>query len=153
VENVKEYMNMLTDERKLVINELRKVIKDNLPQGFNEELNSGMIGYVVPHSIYPNGYHCNPTQPLPFINIASQKNFVSLYHMGIYVNTDLLNWFTNEYPKHCKTKLDMGKSCIRFKNIHQIPYALIGELCSKMSVEKWIEIYEMSHDLFGNKHK
>ncbi len=101
-----------------------------------------MIGYVVPHSVYTPGYHCNPKLPLPFINIASQKNFVAFYHMGIYVDKKLLDWFTTEFPLHSKLKLDMGKSCIRFKRPEQIPFELIGELVQKISVEKWIEIYE-----------
>jgi hypothetical protein len=107
-----------------------------------ETMNYGMIGYVVPHKIYPNGYHCNPKDPLPFANIASQKNFIAFYHMGIYANPKLSDWFVKEYPKHCKHKLDMGKSCVRFKKIDDIPFNLIGELMSKMSVKDWIEIYE-----------
>jgi len=102
----------------------------------------GMIGYVVPHSIYPEGYHCDTKLPLPFLSIASQKNFVAVYHMGIYADPELLNWFVGEYPKYCKRKLDMGKSCIRFKKLEEFPYQLIGELCAKMSAERWIEIYE-----------
>jgi hypothetical protein len=104
-----------------------------------------MVGYVVPQSIYPAGYHCDTKMPLPFMNIASQKNFIALYHMGIYANTELLNWFTTEYPKHVKTKIDMGKSCIRFKKPEQIPFDLIGQLCSKMQVEDWIALYEKNY--------
>ncbi|HIA35432.1 MAG TPA: DUF1801 domain-containing protein [Flavobacteriales bacterium] len=141
-ETTEQYIEQLTDERKITVGQLRKVILDNLPKGFSETLSYGMIGFVVPHSIYANGYHCNPKQPLPFISIASQKNFVALYHMGLYANPELLKWFTDEYPKHCKTKLDMGKSCIRFKKPDQIPFELIGELCSKMTTKQWIEIYE-----------
>ena len=103
-----------------------------------------MIGYYVPHSLYPNGYHVNPELPLPFINIASQKNFVALYHMGLYNDEKLLNWFKTEYPKYVKTKLDMGKSCIRFKKIETIPYQLIGELVSKITPKMWIERYEQA---------
>jgi hypothetical protein len=113
-----------------------------LPKGFEETLNYGLIGYVVPHSIYPNGYHCNPKLPVPFMNIASQKNFIAVYHMGLYANPELLNWFVQEYPKHCNTKLDMGKSCIRFKKTNQIPFDLIAELSKKISVKEWIETYE-----------
>jgi hypothetical protein len=101
-----------------------------------------MIGYVVQHSIYPSGYHCDTKQPLPFISIASQKNFVAIYHMGIYANTILMDWFVSEYPKHCTAKLDMGKSCIRFKKLNEIPYELIGELAGKITEEEWIKIYE-----------
>jgi len=102
----------------------------------------GMIGYYVPHSIYPSGYHCKPEEPLPFMSFASQKNSVNLYHSGIYANKKLHDWFVNEYPKYVKTKLDMGKSCVRFKKVEHIPYDLITELVQKMSMEKWISIYE-----------
>jgi len=104
----------------------------------------GMIGYVVPHSIYPKGYHCSPELPLPFISIASQKNAITLYHMMVYADKNLHDWFVTEYSKVCKSKLDMGKSCIRFKKINEIPYELIGKLVSKVSVEQWIEKYESS---------
>jgi uncharacterized protein YdhG (YjbR/CyaY superfamily) len=138
------YISELPEERKVPISKLRETILKNLPEGFEEEMSYGMIGYVVPHSLYPAGYHVNPDLPLPFINIASQKNFIALYHMGIYSDKDLLNWFVSEYPKHVKTKLDMGKSCIRFKNTNHIPYKLIGELVSKMSAAQWINKYEQA---------
>jgi hypothetical protein len=140
--NISSYIDSLTEERKIVLNNLRKVIIDNLPKGFDEVYSYKMIGYVVPHSTYPKGYHCDPKLPLPFINIASQKNFIAIYHMGIYSNESLLAWFKEEYPKHCSTKLDMGKSCIRFKNIKKIPYDLIAELVAKISVKHWIALYE-----------
>lgn len=140
----KEYIAELPEDRKQAIKKLQDTLLQNLPKGFQEVMSYGMIGYVVPHSIYPDGYHTNPELPLPFINIASQKNFVALYHMGIYSDKALLDWFVSEYPKYIKTKLDMGKSCIRFKNINNIPYSLIGELASKMSVEQWISIYEQA---------
>ncbi|MEP0131786.1 MAG: DUF1801 domain-containing protein [Eudoraea sp.] len=140
----KEYIAELPPDRKQPIMKLRETILKNLPEGFQEVMSYGMIGYVVPHAIYPDGYHTNPVLPLPFINIASQKNFIALYHMGIYSNKGLLKWFVSAYPKHVKTKLDMGKSCIRFKNINHIPYSLIGELASKMTVEQWITIYEQA---------
>lgn len=141
-----EYIDSLPEERKEPMNKLRKIILDNLPVGFSEEMSYGMIGYVVPHSIYPAGYHCDPKLPLPFINIASQKNFIALYHMGIYLNKSMYDWFLSEYPKHSKAKLDMGKSCIRFKKTDQIPFQLIAELVRKMSVKDWIEIYESMRD-------
>lgn len=141
---VEEYINQLPDERKEVINHLREIISENLPEGFHEEINYGMIGYVVPHSIYPAGYHCSPEKPLPFLNIASQKNFVGFYHMGIYSIPELLEWFKVEFPKHSDRKLDMGKSCIRFKNLQHIPYQLLGALVSKITVQDWIEFYEKS---------
>ena len=137
-----DYINSLTQERKEVIEELRKVILKNLPKGFVEVMSYGMLGYVVPHSKYPNGYHCDPKLPLPFINLASQKNFIALYHMGIYAKPDLLEWFVRAYTERCGRKPDMGKSCIRLKKYEQIPYALIGELCAKMNPQEWISCYE-----------
>jgi hypothetical protein len=137
-----EYVDTLPDDRKEAIMELRKVITKNLPKGFSEVMSYGMIAYVIPHSLYPDGYHCDPKVPLPFINIASQKNFIAVYHMGMYADKKLLDWFTKEYPKHSKTKLDMGKSCIRFKKPDQIPFKLIGELASKMTPKEWIALYE-----------
>ena len=137
-----EYIDSLLEERKSAIENIRKTVLDNLPEGFEETMGYGMLGYVVPHSIYPSGYHCDPKTPLPFISVASQKNFIAFYHMGIYADESLLNWFVAEYPKHCKTKLDMGKSCIRFKKMNDIPYELLGQLVTKMSVQDWISLYE-----------
>ena len=137
-----QYLSELPEDRKEAMLKLRNAIKENLPQGFEEVISYGMLGYVVPHSIYPSGYHCNPKLPLPFINLASQKNFIALYHMGIYANKNLESWFDSEYPKHVKTKLDMGKSCIRFKKMDDIPFDFIGELATKVSVEDWISNYE-----------
>lgn len=137
-----DYIGQVPEERQSAMHTLRSTILENLPEGFQETMSYGMIGYVVPHSIYPDGYHCKPETPLPFINIASQKNFIALYHSGIYAKKELLDWFVGEYPKYVKTKLDMGKSCIRFKKIETIPYALIGELCTKLTVEEWIATYE-----------
>ncbi len=137
-----DYIAQLPEERKAAMQELRSIIKSNLPKGFEEVMSYGMIGYVVPHSLYPSGYHCDPKLPLPFMNIASQKNFIAVYHSGVYADKELMDWFVGEYPKYVKTKLNMGKSCVRFKNIKHIPYQLIGELAQKMSVEDWIAIYE-----------
>ena len=139
---IEQYIAEIPAGRQQAIIELRKVIKKNLPKGFKEGMGYGMIGYVVPHSIYPAGYHCTPKLPLPFMGIASQKNFIAVYHMGVYANPDLLKWFTAEYSKAGVGKLDMGKSCIRFKKTENIPYKLIGELASKVTVEKWIAYYE-----------
>jgi len=139
---VQEYLDNIHEERKASFDNLRKAILDKLPDGFEECINYGMIGYVVPKSIYPAGYHCDVSLPLPFAGLANQKNFISFYHMGIYSDPALLEWFVNEYPKHAKTKLDMGKSCIRFKKMNDIPYDLIGELMSKISVNDWIGCYE-----------
>ena len=137
-----EYIASLPDDRKLPMTELRAEIKKNLPKGFEETMAGGMLNFLVPHSIYPEGYHCDPKSPLPFISVASQKNFVAVYHMGIYANPELLKWFTDEFPRHSKAKLDMGKSCIRFKKMDQIPFKLIGELATKITVQDWIELYE-----------
>jgi uncharacterized protein YdhG (YjbR/CyaY superfamily) len=138
----KEYIDELPEDRKESVEELRSVVLKNLPKGFQEVMSYGMLGYVVPHSIYPNGYHCDPKQPLPFMGIASQKNFIAVYNMGVYSNPKLSEWFVAEFPKHSKYKLDMGKSCIRFKKMDDIPYGLIGELASKITVEDWIVFYE-----------
>ena len=140
-ESPKEYISQLPEERKAPMEKLRKTVLANLPAGFNDEMSYGMLGYVVPHSTFPRGYHCDPKLPLPFMSIASQKKFIALYHMGIYAKKELLDWFVSEYPKHCKFKLDMGKSCIRFKKIEDIPYELIAQLCQKMTVDEWIRIY------------
>ena len=137
-----EYIDQLPEDRKDPISKLRKIINQNIDKGFSEEINYGMIDWVVPHSLYPDGYHCNPKLPLPFLSIASQKHFVAVYHMGIYASPKLLDWFVGEYLKHCSNKLVMGKSCIRFKKIDNIPYNLIGELVSKMSADEWIKLYE-----------
>mgnify|MGYP002795222000 CR=1 FL=1 len=137
-----QYLERIPDDRKPAMNRLRQTILTNIPEGFKEEMSYGMIGYVVPHSVYPPGYHCDPKLPLPFINMASQKNFIAFYHMGIYDEKEILDGFTAQYPLHSKIKLDMGKSCIRFKKPEQIPFELIGELVQKISVEKWIETYE-----------
>ena len=121
---------------------LRQVILDNLPEGFSEGMNYNMIGFFIPHSVYPKGYHCDPKLPLPFMNIASQKNSINLYHMGIYAMEDINTWFVEAYKKQSSKKLDMGKSCIRFKKVEDIPFDLIGELASKVSAEQWISHYE-----------
>jgi uncharacterized protein YdhG (YjbR/CyaY superfamily) len=139
---VPAYIDTLPDDRKAALKKLRAVIRKNLPKGFAEGLYYKMPTYVVPHSKYPKGYHCDPSQPLPFLSFASQKNFVSLYHMGMYADPALLAWFQKEWPKHVSTKLDMGKSCVRFKKVETIPYDLIGELVGKMTPDDWISLYE-----------
>jgi uncharacterized protein YdhG (YjbR/CyaY superfamily) len=136
------YIENLPDDRKQVVQEIRKVIVENLPEGFEETIQYGMLSWVVPHSIYPKGYHCDTKTPLPFLSLASQKNFISLYHMGIYAEPNLMDWFVANYNQHCKSKLDMGKSCIRFKKMDDIPFKLIGELSQKMSPAQWIDLYE-----------
>lgn len=137
-----QYIAELPEDRKEVMQKLRETVKKNLPKGFEETMQYGMLGYVVPHSIYPDGYHCNPKDALPFMALASQKNHIGFYHMGIYSDPDLMKWFTEEYPKHASNKLDMGKSCIRFKNPKNIPFELLGELTTKVSVDEWIAKYE-----------
>ena len=141
-ESPEDYINQLPEERKAPVTKLHNLIKDNMPKGLESGMGYGMLAYYVPKSIYPPGYHCKPFPPLPFINLASQKNFIALYHSGLYAKKELYNWFVTEYPKYAKYKLDMGKSCIRFKKMNDIPYNLIKELLRKMSVEEWIDIYE-----------
>lgn len=137
-----DYIDQLPEDRKAPITKLDHLIKKYMPKGLEAGMGYGMLAYYVPKSIYPAGYHCKPFPPLQFINLASQKNFIALYHSGIYAKKELHDWFVSEYPKHCKTKLDMGKSCVRFKKMDDIPYDLIQELMQKMSVEEWIDTYE-----------
>lgn len=137
-----DYISQVPETRQQALNTLRNTIKDNLPKGFEEGLIYKMVGYYVPHSVYPNGYHCDPKTPLPFMSFASQKNSINLYHSGIYAKKELYDWFVSEYPKHSKRKLDIGKSCIRFKKMDDIPFDLIGELTRKMTCNEWIATYE-----------
>lgn len=139
---ITEYLVQVAPERQLAFNKLYETIKKNLPKGFGEQFIYENIGFVVPKSIYPAGYHCTPELPLPFINIASQKRHIALYHMGIYTMPQVYDWFVTEYPKHSKRKLDMGKSCIRFKKPDDIPFDLISELIQKISVEDYVTAYE-----------
>jgi uncharacterized protein YdhG (YjbR/CyaY superfamily) len=143
--HIQEYLDQLPDDRLAVVERLRSIFLEKLPDGFEETMSYGMITYVVPHSIYPAGYHCDPKQALPFLSVASQKNFVAVYHMGIYADPTLLEWFTTAYPQHAKGKLDMGKSCIRFKKMDDIPYELLGELAEKMSATAWVTMYENAY--------
>ena len=143
-QHVSEYLAEVPDDRKPYFNQLRDIILNNIPDGFVEQMNYGMIGYVVPHSLFPDGYHCNPELPLPFANIASQKHYIGFYHMGMYADKKLYDWFVSEYPKHTDARLDMGKSCVRFKKMDQIPSDLIGELMQKITVKEWICSYNNS---------
>ncbi len=136
---IDEYIAALPDERLEPINKLRKVINKNLPKGYKEEMSYGMIGYVVPHIIYPAGYHCDPKLPLPLMNLGSQKNFIVLHHMGLYGDKNLLDWFVAKYEKEVDTKLDMGKGCIRFKKMDKIPFEIIGELVAKLTVADYVK--------------
>ena len=139
---VAEILNNIPEDRKKPFNKLHQVIIENLPKGFEAAISYGGLGYVIPHTLYPAGYHCQPAEALPFSGLASQKHSINFYHMGIYSDPQLLEWFVSEYPKHSQQKLDMGKSCVRFKKVDQIPYTLIGELMQKISANEWIEIYE-----------
>ncbi len=139
---VDAYLAEVPEDRQKAMAKLRSVIKKNLPKGFKEGMGYGMMGWSVPHSIYPAGYHCNPKDPLPFMGLASQKNSINLYHMGIYANPKLLKWFQDAHAKASPKKLDMGKSCIRYKRPEDIPFELIGELASKITPQEWIEMYE-----------
>lgn len=137
---VEEYLAGLPEDRKHIISEMRRIILENIPEGFAEVMSYGMVGYVVPHAIFPAGYHCDPKLPLPFINLASQKNYIALYHMGMYEGR-LLEWFKEEWAKVSKKKLDMGKACIRFKKPEDVPLQLIGELVSRVTPQEWVEYY------------
>jgi len=132
---VAQYLKELPPDRREAISTVRKVILDNLPKGYEECMNYGMIGYVVPHSLYPAGYHCNPEDPLPFANLASQKNYMSVYMMTVYGGDE--NWFREDYKK-TGTKLDMGKSCIRFKKLDDLPLDLIGKAIARVPVDQYI---------------
>ncbi len=140
--SVEDYILQIPEDRQDVFRKIFETINDNLPDGFSQGLSYGMIGWAVPLETYPAGYHCTPGSPLPFISIASQKNFIALYHMGMYAKPELLDWFVEEYPKYSKRKLDMGKSCVRFKKMDDIPLELLAELSKKMTVKEWIDIYE-----------
>ena len=140
--DIEEYLVNVPEERKEAFKKLIETISENLPSGFEQGMSSGRIAWQVPLETYPDGYHCTPGSPLPFLNLASQKNFIALYHMGIYADPELRDWFVSEFPKHSSRKLDMGKSCIRFKKVDDIPYELIGELVQKVSPQQWISLYE-----------
>ncbi|RYF97113.1 MAG: DUF1801 domain-containing protein, partial [Chitinophagaceae bacterium] len=142
---VDQYLAELPADRKKPMTDLRQIVADNLAPGFQELMMYGMISYVVPHSLYPKGYHVTPEVPLPYLSIASQKNFIAVYHMGVYADKKINAWFVSEYPKYSKLKLDMGKSCIRFKKPSDLPLQLIGELAAKLTVKDWISLYEKSH--------
>ena len=141
-ESIKTFIHCVSEERRDKVNKLHKVIESSLPSGFDVHASNGMLNYVVPLSRYPKGYHATKGGPLPFISIASQKNHIALYHMGLYGNPELMQWFEEAYTQHSSNKLDMGKSCIRFKHLEQIPFDLIGELCQKITVDEYIAQYE-----------
>ena len=140
--SIETYLNSLSKDRKESVQKIIKVVEDNIPFGYSKIMNYNMPSFVIPHSIYPSGYHVTPVLPLPFIGVASQKNHIGFYHMGVYADSNLLDWFISEYPKYCKSKLDMGKSCIRFKKMDDIPYELLAELSTKVTIQDWVSIYE-----------
>ena len=141
-DSIEDYMDLLPEERKYPMQKLWDIMQDNMPKGFEFQLNYKMPSAVIPHSLYPGGYHCDPSLPLPFASIASQKNFVAMYHSGIYAIPELYDWWNAEFPKHSKSKLDMGKSCVRFKKMNDIPYDLITELFTKMTPQDYIKVYQ-----------
>jgi uncharacterized protein YdhG (YjbR/CyaY superfamily) len=140
--SIDDYISKIPEERQEIFKNIFDTINDNLPKGFTNNISYGMVGWAVPLETYPAGYHCTPGSPLPFMALASQKNFIAFYHMGMYAKPELLNWFVEEFPKHSKRKLDMGKSCVRFKKMDDIPLELIAELSKRMTVEDWINTYE-----------
>ncbi|KFE99542.1 hypothetical protein IX39_02435 [Chryseobacterium formosense] len=140
--SAEDYISQIPEERQEVFKKMFSAITENLPEGFEQGISYGMVGWQVPLESYPEGYHCSPGSALPFMSLASQKNFIALYHMGMYAKPELLDWFVAEFPKHSKRKLDMGKSCVRFKKMDDIPFELIAELSKKMTVDEWISIYE-----------
>jgi uncharacterized protein YdhG (YjbR/CyaY superfamily) len=148
---VNEYIASVPEDKQTHFVQLRNVIVQNLPSGFDECISYGTIGYVVPHSMYPKGYHCNTALPLPLINIAAKKNFIVLHHIGLYMHPPLLDWFMGEYPKYTASKLDMGKGCVRFKKTNEIPYELIALLVQKLSVNDWVTLYEKNIKISRNK--
>ena len=139
---IAEYVKQIPEDRQQVFEKLLSILRENLPPGFEECLSYGMPAFSVPHSLYPQGYHVSPQVALPFISIASQKNFIAFYNMGLYATPELNSWWQEEYPKYSKRKLDMGKSCVRFKKMDDIPFELIQELAQKVSPEEWIATYE-----------
>ncbi|MEI7488216.1 MAG: DUF1801 domain-containing protein [Chryseobacterium sp.] len=141
-DSVEDYISKITEERQEIFKKIFDTITDNLPEGFQKGVSYGMVGWDVPLETYPAGYHCTPGSPLPFMGLASQKNFIAFYHMGMYAKPELLDWFVAEFPKYSKRKLDMGKSCVRFKKMDDIPLELLAEVSKKMTVEDWINTYE-----------
>lgn len=144
-DSIEDYVSKIPEDRQEIFKKMFDTIDENLPKGFAQGISYGMVGWDVPLATYPAGYHCTPGSPLPFLGLASQKNFIALYHMGIYAKPELLDWFVSEFPKYSKRKLDMGKSCIRFKKMDDIPLDLIAELSKKMTPQEWIELYEKNY--------
>ena len=145
--NVDDYLAELPADRRVIVETVRKVILENLDSKYSETISYGMIGYAVPHSVFPAGYHCNPKQPLPFAGLASQKNYVALYLMGFYVGcsdtleTDDLTWFRAAWEASGKKKLDMGKACLRFKKLDDVALDVIGQAIRRMPADRYISRY------------
>lgn len=142
MDNIENYIENVDDKRRDAFRKLYDIVKENIPDGFEEEFLYGMISFVVPLETYPKGYLNREDEPIPFISLAAQKNHIALYHMGIMGQESILSWFQEEYKKQVPTKLNMGKSCIRMTNVKNIPFDLIGELVSKISLEEWLKSYE-----------
>jgi len=141
--NPAAYLASLPADRQAVVKRLRAALRKNLPRGFEETMSYGMLTWVVPHRLYPAGYHVDPEQPLPFVSLASQKQYVALYHMGLYA-PGLLAWFKAEWPRHTSAKLDLGKCCLRLRRLDDVPYDLVAELATKVTPAAWISQYERS---------
>lgn len=139
---IQKYIEKIDEPRKEAYLKLLEILKENLPEGFKFQFGYGMPGWDVPFETYPQGYHTDPSHELPFLALGIQKGHIGLYHLGIYADPKLLEWFQEEYKKQVPTKLNMGKSCIRFTNVKNIPYDLIAELAKKMSVDDYIKLYE-----------
>ena len=138
---VEQYLAELPEDRREALQAIRETILKNLPKGYEEGMQYGMIGYFVPHSVYPPGYHCDPKQPLPFASLASQKNYISIYLGCIYMIAEHQAWFREAWAKTGK-KLDMGKSCVRCKKLEDVPLKLIGQAIQRVPVKEFIEHYE-----------
>jgi len=138
---VQEYLKELPADRREAINAVRGVILANLPKGYEECMSYGMIGYVVPHSIYPKGYQCNPKLPLPFVNLGSQKNHMALHLMCCYGDPELKAWFEKAW-KDAGKKFDMGGGCVRFKKLEELPLEVIGQLVARLPVAVYIRRIE-----------
>lgn len=145
---VAAYLNELPADRRAAIEAVRNVILANLDKDYEEGMQYGMIGYYVPHRVYPAGYHCDPKQPLPFANLASQKNYMSIYLMGVYGSSGLAQWFNQAWAASGK-KLDMGKCCVRFKKIEDVALDVIAEAIRRQTTAKYVEQYESALKTMG----
>lgn len=140
---VKEYLASLPEDRRAAIAAVREVILNHLPKGYEEGMQYGMIGYYVPHSVFPAGYHCDPKQPLPFASLAAQKNHMALYLMCIYGDAKLRRWFESACEGSGK-KLDMGQCCVRFKKLEDLPLDVVGKTIARVPVADYVARYEQT---------